>query len=147
MSCIYQVCLVHSFEGELCFLIHFWLQHYIVLDHVIGMQHWITHKQMKVEFWCPLYIRGICHTYTAAVHIHGIYMVYTGIYRLYTSSGFQMHTMCRLYAHFVNSHKCKQEQCALSLQMHTLCTLYMQTLLTPDSASQESVQRVCIYTL
>jgi hypothetical protein len=59
----------------------------------------------------------------------------------------QIHTMCRLYAHFVNSQKCKQEQCALSLQMHTLCTLYMQTLLTPDSASQESVQRVCIYTL
>jgi hypothetical protein len=32
---------------------------------------------MKWEFRYPLYIRGICHTYTAAVHIHGIYMVYT----------------------------------------------------------------------
>jgi hypothetical protein len=31
--------LVHSFEGELCFLIQFWLQHYIVLNHDIGMQH------------------------------------------------------------------------------------------------------------
>ena len=91
MSCIFQVCWVHSFEAELCFLIQFWLQHYIVLNHDIGMQHWITHKHMKWEFRYPLYIRGICHTYTAAVHIHGIYMVYTGIYRLYTSSGFQMH--------------------------------------------------------
>ncbi len=77
MSCIYQVCLVHSFEGELCFLIQFWLQHYFVLNHNIGMQHWITHKHMKWEFRYPLYIRGICHTYTAAVHIPGIYMVYT----------------------------------------------------------------------
>ncbi len=59
----------------------------------------------------------------------------------------QMYTMCRLYAHFVISYKCKQEQCASSLQMHTLCTLYMQTLCTPSSASQESVQRVCIFTL
>jgi hypothetical protein len=32
---------------------------------------------MKWEFRYPLYIRGICHTYTATVHIHGIYMVYT----------------------------------------------------------------------
>jgi hypothetical protein len=55
--------------------------------------------------------------------------------------------MCRLYAHFVNYLKCKQEQCASSLQIHTLCTLHMQTLCTPSSTSQESVQRVCIFTL
>ncbi len=77
MSCIYQVCLVQSFEGELCFLIHFWLQHNFVLNDVIGMPHWITHKYIKPQFRYPLYIRGICHTYTAAVHIHGICMVYT----------------------------------------------------------------------
>ncbi len=35
---------------------------------------------MKWEFRYPLDIRGICHTYTAAIHIHGIYMVYTYIY-------------------------------------------------------------------
>ncbi len=59
----------------------------------------------------------------------------------------QIHTICRLYAHFVNSLKCKQEQCASSLQMHTLCTLCVQTLCTPSSASQESVQKVCRFTL
>jgi hypothetical protein len=31
----------------------------------------------KKQFQYPLYIRGICHTYTAAMHIHGTYMVYT----------------------------------------------------------------------
>ncbi len=59
----------------------------------------------------------------------------------------QIHTMCRLYAHFVNSSMFKQEQCASSLQMQTLCILCMQTLCTPSSASQESVQKVCIFTL
>ena len=51
MPCIYQVYLVHSFEGELCFLIHFWLQHYIVLNYDIGtsMPRWITHKHMKTS--------------------------------------------------------------------------------------------------
>ncbi len=96
MSCIYQVCLVHSFEGELCFLKHFCIQHYIVLNHDIGMQHWITHKHRKWEFWYPLYIRGVWHympyiyrrrTYTWNIH---------GIYRLYNSLGFQMMS-CKLF--------------------------------------------------
>ncbi len=80
MSCTYRVCLVHSFEGKLWFLTTLLLQNYIVLNHGIGMPHWITHKYMKMEIWYPLYIRGIFQAYTAALHIHGVYMVYTTIY-------------------------------------------------------------------
>ncbi len=81
MSCIHQVCLVHSFEGELCFLIHFWLQHFIVLNHDIGMQHWITtHKHMKWEFRYPVYTWYMPYIYRRCTYkwnIHG------SIYRLY----------------------------------------------------------------
>ncbi len=34
MSCICNVCLAHYFEGEFWFLIHFWLQHYIIWNPV-----------------------------------------------------------------------------------------------------------------
>ncbi len=51
MSCIYQVYLVHSFKAN--------------------------YAEMRISISIVLEIRGICHTYTAAIHIHGIYMVYT----------------------------------------------------------------------
>jgi hypothetical protein len=93
MSCICQVCLVHNFECELCFLIHFWLQHHIVLNHVIGMPHWITHKHMKMEFRYPLYIRGVYTWYMPGIHRHRTYTWNIhGIYRLHTLSRFQMST-------------------------------------------------------
>ncbi len=64
MSCICQVCLVHSFEGKLWFLTNFSLQHYIVLNSrsgiQVGMQHRITHKYIKME-----------------IRIHCIYVVYS----------------------------------------------------------------------
>ncbi len=70
ISGICQVFLLWSFEGESCFPKHFWPQHWIVLSHGLGLQHWITHKFMKLKFQYTLYIHGIYQVYTASRNIH-----------------------------------------------------------------------------
>ena len=49
----------------------------VVLDHGIGVQHWIIHKFMKIKVQYPLSIHGIYQIYTASRNIHGVYVIYT----------------------------------------------------------------------
>ncbi len=66
--------LLWSFEGELCFLKHFWLQHSIVLNHGMGLQHvFIQINARKLNF----NIIRIYKVYTMYILAHSIHMEYT----------------------------------------------------------------------
>ncbi len=144
MSCIYQGCLVQSFEGELCFqvLIHFcqWrLQHssYIVLNDsdVIGMPHWITHKQIKKQFRYPLYIRGICHTYTAAVHwytwnIHRVIWNPTHLDRIWQNGTYVSEPCTYMSVHVHTSSWIHEHVCTWYIHVHVPTHLYVHSTYT-----------------
>jgi hypothetical protein len=59
----------------------------VVLDHGVGLQHWITHKFMKIKVQYPFSIHDLYQIYTASRNIH---WCLRDIYLLYTSSGFQI---------------------------------------------------------
>ncbi len=80
MSGIYLEITLHYFHEELCCVEKFCVLHLIALNHGMGLLHWNStgKKYIKIEFQYTWHILSTYHVYTfAALHIHGIYMVYT----------------------------------------------------------------------